>query len=111
MSTPDYNSIINTNYSAIGVGEISKKEAMDDAIECCLPGSFLNCKVGYYPYFGNCPELMAQRCARNWDSTCDVYLAGLTDYTSYGYEAKDFLNKTASKKYCSEGFDPANKGE
>ena len=43
-----------------------------------------------------CPEHMAQRCARNWDDKCDIYLLQLDDKR----EGNDFINLVASKKYC-----------
>ena len=44
----------------------------------------------------NCFDIMARRCARNWDSKCDAYILQL-DSSRYGNE---FINKTASYKYC-----------
>jgi hypothetical protein len=41
--------------------------------------------------------------AKKWDNTCDIYLGGLTDYTSDGFEAKSFLDLTAQKKYMKLG--------
>ena len=43
-----------------------------------------------------CPEHMGQRCARNWDDKCDIYLLQLDDKR----EGNDFINLVASKKYC-----------
>ncbi len=43
-----------------------------------------------------CPEHMSQRCARNWDDKCDIYLLQLDDKR----EGNDFINLVASKKYC-----------
>jgi hypothetical protein len=39
---------------------------------------------------------MAQRCARNWDDKCDIYILQLDDKR----EGNDFINLVASKKYC-----------
>ncbi len=44
----------------------------------------------------NCPEHMAQRCARNWDDKCDIYILQLDDKR----EGNDFIDLVASKKYC-----------
>lgn len=43
-----------------------------------------------------CPEHMAQRCARNWDDKCDIYILQLDDKR----EGNDFIDLVASKKYC-----------
>lgn len=90
------------NYSTMGLGFETKQEAMDKAMECCMPGGFMNCRTGWQPY-GNCNALMATRCAKHWDEKCDIYLNSLVAYTSEKFEAKDFLDKTAAKKYCRAG--------
>jgi hypothetical protein len=43
-----------------------------------------------------CPGHMAQRCARNWDDKCDIYLLQL-DVKRNG---NNFVDLVASKKYC-----------
>jgi hypothetical protein len=43
-----------------------------------------------------CPDHMAQRCARNWDDKCDIYLLQLDDKR----DGNEFINLVASKKYC-----------
>lgn len=43
-----------------------------------------------------CPVHMAQRCARDWDDKCDIYLLQLDDKR----DGNDFINLVASKKYC-----------
>jgi hypothetical protein len=43
-----------------------------------------------------CPDHMAQKCARNWDDKCDIYLLQLDDKR----DGNDFINLVASKKYC-----------
>ncbi len=91
------------NYSTLGSGFESKKVAETNAIECCLPGAFMNCKTGWRPK-GTCKDLMAKKCSVMWDKTCDIFLGGLTEYTSNGWEARQFLDKTAELKY----FNPPN---
>lgn len=44
----------------------------------------------------NCPEFMAKRCAREWDSKCDIFLLQLDNKS----DGNDFINLVASKKYC-----------
>jgi len=43
-----------------------------------------------------CPEYMGQRCARNWDEKCDIYLLQSDDKRN----GNDFIDLVASKKYC-----------
>ncbi len=43
-----------------------------------------------------CPDYMSQRCARNWDDKCDIYMLQLDDKR----DGNDFINLVASKKYC-----------
>ena len=71
----------------------------NDPVDCCLPGSFLNCpKVAE---LGLCPSLMAQRCAQNWDKKCELYANTLND----NIMLRDFIRDTASKKYCQLSSD------
>lgn len=44
----------------------------------------------------NCPEYMAKKCAREWDSKCDIYITQLDSKN----EGNEFINLVASKKYC-----------
>lgn len=65
-----------------------------DPVDKCLPGSWLNNPAT--TQLSMCKPYLAQRCAGNWDDACDLYLASLQDLDSI----RDFLNATASKKYC-----------
>lgn len=66
----------------------------NDPVDCCLPGSFLNCpKVAE---LGLCPSFMTQRCAQNWDEKCELYANTLND----NVKLRNFIRDTASKKYC-----------
>lgn len=65
-----------------------------DPSSCCLPGSFLNCPL--VADVGNCPSYMSEKCAKNWDSTCDLYLNSIDD----NMVLKQFVRDTATKKFC-----------
>lgn len=66
----------------------------NDPVDCCLPGSFLDCpKVAD---LGMCPAFMAQRCAANWDEKCTTYANSLND----DIKLRDFMRDTAGSKYC-----------
>ncbi len=66
-----------------------------EMLDCCLPGSFLNCKNGSWPKMGTCPGFMSTRCSGIWDKACDIYLGSLQKE-----EGRDFLNETFKRKYC-----------
>jgi hypothetical protein len=89
------------NYSGLGKHDSyeDKMKAEQHELKKCLPGSFIT--TNYYPFFGECPALMAGRCSKTWDSDCELYLNNLSVD-----EAKDFLDKTALRKYTT--FDKKN---
>jgi hypothetical protein len=68
-------------------------EYSKDPVDCCLEGS--NCNSLNK---GDCYELMAQRCARDWDSKCDVYLLRLDG----SRDGNEFVKNVASKRYCRD---------
>ena len=68
-------------------------EYSSDPADCCLEGG--NCSNFDK---GNCYELMVQRCARSWDSKCDVYLLRLDG----SRDGNEFVRDVASKRYCRD---------
>lgn len=101
--------IEDNNYSAIAKLPISNKDYKTEDfkfLQSCMPGNFMrgSDENTYYPYFNGCPEYMSERCSKNWDEYCELYLNNLTiDKLD---EAKDFLDKTAIRKYTT--FDKNN---
>jgi hypothetical protein len=80
---------------------ISLKEA--DPVNCCLDGSFMNCPENPLRFEkGMCGDYMAQRCARNWDSYCDVYLEQMDSKDINGKAVDQFLGATLSSKFCRD---------
>lgn len=70
---------------------------------CCLEGSYLNCPEN--PMKGDksmCINFMAQRCARNWDTMCDMYLVQQDEKNVSGKYSNEFLTKVAESKYCRD---------
>src|SRR6266576_4298110 len=65
-----------------------------DPTSSCLSGSLWH--NGELANLGQCAGFMSSKCSQNWDSGCDLYLSGLTDIDLL----RDFLQQTASKKYC-----------
>lgn len=102
--------IEDNNYSAIAKKPIPRQDEIKENhkfLLSCMPGNFMrgSDENTYYPYFGNCPEYMSQRCSKNWDEYCELYLNNLT--IDKMDEARDFLDKTALRKYTV--FDKNNK--
>ncbi len=74
-----------------------------DPVHCCLDGSYLNCPEN--PMKGDksmCINFMAQRCARNWDTMCDLYLTQQDEKNISGKYSNEFLTKVAESKYCRD---------
>ena len=66
-----------------------------DPADCCLDQSFTSVRpVGFSKE--KCPDFMAQRCAREWDSKCDSYLLQLDGYRT----GNSFVRETSLKRYC-----------
>ena len=97
MTTSLYDKSVSvSNYASIGHMK-TKKQAEEDQLSCCLPGGFMNCKNGDYPYtLATCPEYMSERCAKNWDDNCTIYAESLT----IREDQDRFLSKVADKRYC-----------
>jgi hypothetical protein len=93
--------IEDNNYSGLSKHDSyqDKLKAENQAVNRCMPGSFLG--TVSWPFFGECPDLMSDRCSKTWDEKCELYLNNLSVD-----EAKDFLDKTALKKYTT--FDKKN---
>jgi uncharacterized Fe-S cluster-containing protein len=66
-----------------------------DPADCCLDLFYENPNYTDFKK-ESCPEFMAQRCARNWDSKCDMYLVKLDDKR----DGNSFVRDVASKRYC-----------
>jgi hypothetical protein len=74
-----------------------------DPVDCCLDVFYDN-----PPYTDfkkeSCPDFMSQRCARDWDSKCDMYLVKLDGKG----EGNSFLREVASKRYCRDSNNNKN---
>ena len=62
---------------------------------CCVDNFYSVCPDNSFNTT-KCPSLMAQKCARNWDSKCDIYIL------QQGVNGDEFIRDVASKKYCRE---------
>ena len=80
---------------------ISLKEA--DPVNCCLDGYFFNCPENPMRFEkGMCNDYMAQRCARNWDNYCDIFLEQMDSKDVNGKAMTNFLSKAAEFKFCRD---------
>ncbi len=74
-----------------------------DPVDCCLDLFYENPN---YTEFRkeSCPDFMAKRCSRTWDSKCDMYLVKLDDKR----EGNSFIREVASKRYCRDSNNNKN---
>jgi len=82
------------NYSGLSRNNNPKEKmkAQQDFERTCLPGGFIT--TNYYPYFGTCPDYFIDKCSKQWTEECDLFVNNMSLD-----ESKDFLDKTALKKY------------
>jgi len=95
----------NNNYQFNGEGSVvSLREA--DPVQCCLSGesgifSMETCAGNpLRTQVGLCPLFMSERCARNWDGYCDIYLKEQSQNDPNGKKVMEFLKDTLSHKFC-----------
>lgn len=87
---------ISSNYASLLPREdYSKKKAEKEMLNCCLPGSFMNCQGGLNYQGMGCSEPMSDKCSTKWDYNCDMYVSNLTYQ-----EGVNFLDSVATKRYC-----------
>jgi hypothetical protein len=80
---------------------ITQREA--DPVHCCLSGSYLNCPENPMKYdLEMCTNFMADRCARQWDSYCDLYITELDGKSVTGKYSSPWLDRAAESKYCRD---------
>lgn len=95
--------IEDNNYSLIAspyTSEVDKMKAKQQFLKDVMPGAFMT--TNYYPYFSTHNAFMSERCSKNWDEDCELYLNNFLNID----EAKNFLDKTALRKYTT--FDKKN---
>ena len=59
-------------------------------------GKYSGSDSNYYTYKSNCYPMMSERCAENWDESCDLYLNNAN-----GQEARLFLNTVQQARSVS----------
>lgn len=97
-----------TQYTKFGENKIIKN-SLADPVQDCLAGNFFNGADNPLRYdVGRCNTFMGQRCARQWDGYCDLYLNQMTkeekiDYT-YANPNK-FLIDALDSMFCQVNAD------
>ena len=82
-----------SNYGQFG--KPFKNFKQDDPVDACMPDRFLDAPWNYN--LGNCKQFMAQRCAKNWDNKCQLYVNNIDDVTVL----KQFLESLANHRFCN----------
>lgn len=80
-----------------------------DPVQQCLPGNFFNGAENPLRYdIGRCNMFMGERCARQWDGYCDVFLNQQEQADMTGKAANKFLLEALSSQFCQ--LDSSMKG-
>lgn len=72
-----------------------------DPVQDCIPGNFFNGADNPLRYdIGRCDAFMSQRCARNWDGYCDIYLRQQEKADETGKASNKFLTDALNAQFC-----------
>ena len=72
-----------------------------DPVQDCIPGNFFNGADNPLRYdIGRCDAFMSQRCARNWDGYCDIYLRQQKHKDKTGKASNKFLTEALNSQFC-----------
>jgi hypothetical protein len=72
-----------------------------DPVQDCIPGNFFNGADNPLRYdIGRCDAFMSQRCARNWDGYCDIYLRQQKKADHTGKASNKFLTDALNAQFC-----------
>jgi hypothetical protein len=76
-------------------------ESQADPVQCCLKGQMFACPSN--PVRRDielCPLFMGQRCARQWDGFCELYLGERDDENVHGVYSNEFLRNAFEEMFC-----------
>ena len=76
-------------------------ESQADPVQCCLKGQMFACPSN--PVRRDielCPLFMGQRCARQWDGYCELYLGERDDENVHGVYSNEFLRNAFEEMFC-----------
>ena len=78
------------------------KNYLADPVQDCIAGNFFNGHDNPLRYdIGRCSTFMGQRCSRQWDGYCDIYLKERMDADFVGKAANEFLIKALDAQFCT----------
>jgi len=78
------------------------KNYLADPVQDCIAGNFFNGHDNPTRYdIGRCNTFMGQRCSRQWDGYCDLYLREQVDADFVGKAANEFLIKALDAQFCT----------
>lgn len=92
----------NGNYYKFGINTPVEK-SFSDPVQCCLAGRYLNCPENSQRFDATmCNNYMVQRCAKNFDDKCDLFLKQNYERDSVrNYGDFTFVEEMAAWKYCT----------
>ncbi len=78
------------------------KNYLADPVQDCIAGNFFNGHDNPTRYdIGRCSRFMGERCSRQWDGYCDLYLREQIDADFVGKAANEFLLKALDAQFCT----------
>jgi len=89
-----------SDYSTIGKNSVVQNY-LADPVQDCLAGNFFNGADNPLRYdIGRCNTFMSQRCARQWDGYCDIFLSEQENADFTGKAANNFLTSALDSQFC-----------
>ena len=89
-----------SNYSTFQ-NNVPVKTYLADPVQDCIAGNFFNGADNPLRYdIGRCTTFMSQRCGRQWDGYCDIYLSeqNKSDFTRKA--SNEFLTAALDSQFC-----------
>jgi hypothetical protein len=89
-----------SEYSTVGKNSVVQNY-LADPVQDCLAGNFFNGADNPLRYdIGRCNTFMSQRCARQWDGYCDIFLNEQENADFTGKAANEFLTSALDSQFC-----------
>ena len=89
-----------SNYSTFQ-NNVPVKTYLADPVQDCIAGNFFNGADNPLRYnIGRCTTFMSQRCGRQWDGYCDIYLGEQNKSDFTGKASNEFLTAALDSQFC-----------
>ncbi len=89
-----------SNYSTFQ-NNVPVKTYLADPVQDCIAGNFFNGADNPLRYdIGRCTTFMSQRCGRQWDGYCDIYLNEQKKSDFTGKASNEFLTAALDSQFC-----------